>query len=75
VEFEPEARVGYQHFFRLQDELSALFEREVDLFTPNSLKLFAREQAMQSKLGRLTRLETPPQCRLLTDSGLSYSHP
>jgi predicted nucleotidyltransferase len=49
VEFESEARVGYQYFFRLQDELSALFEREVDLFTPNSLKPFAREQAMQSK--------------------------
>ncbi len=49
VEFESEARVGYQAFFRLQDELSALFEREVDLFTPNSLKPFARESAMQSK--------------------------
>ena len=49
VEFEPEARVGYQHFFRLQDELSALLAREVDLFTPNSLKPFARESAMQSK--------------------------
>lgn len=49
VEFEPEARVGYQSFFRLQDELTMLFGREVDLFTPNSLKPFAREQAMQSK--------------------------
>ena len=49
VEFEPEARVGYQRFFRLQDELSALFKREVDLFTPNSLKPFARARAMQSK--------------------------
>ena len=49
VEFAPEARIGYQRFFGLQDELSALFGREVDLFTPNSLKPFARESAMQSK--------------------------
>jgi predicted nucleotidyltransferase len=49
VEFEPEARIGYARFFRLQDELTALLGREVDLFTPNSLKPFARERAMQSK--------------------------
>lgn len=49
VEFAPEARIGYQRFFGLQDELSALFGREVDLFTPNSLKPFARESAMQNK--------------------------
>ena len=49
VEFEPEARIGYLRFFRLQDELTALFGREVDLFTPNSLKPFARDRAMQSK--------------------------
>jgi len=49
VEFEPDAKVGYQRFFRLQDELSLLFGREVDLFTPNSLKPFAKETAMQSK--------------------------
>jgi len=45
VEFEPQAKVGYLRFFRLQDELSDLFGREVDLFTPNSLKPFARERA------------------------------
>lgn len=49
VEFEPEAQVGYLQFFQLQDELSNLFGREVDLFTPNSLKPFARETARQSK--------------------------
>jgi predicted nucleotidyltransferase len=49
VEFSPEARIGYQRFFGLQDELSSLFGREVDLFTPNSLKPFARESAMQNK--------------------------
>ncbi len=50
VEFEPDAGVGYQHFFRLQDELTTLFGREVDLFTPNSLKPFARETALQSRM-------------------------
>jgi len=45
VEFEPQAKVGYLSFFHLQDELSSLFGREVDLFTPNSLKPFARESA------------------------------
>lgn len=49
VEFEPNARLGYLGFFRLQDELAELFGREVDLFTPNSLKPFARETAMQTK--------------------------
>lgn len=49
VEFESEARVGYQRFFRLQDELAKLLDREIDLFTPNSLKPFARETALQSK--------------------------
>lgn len=49
VEFEPDAKVGYQRFFHLQDELSLLFGREVDLFTPNSLKPFAKETAMRNK--------------------------
>lgn len=49
VEFQSEARIGYLGFFRLQDELADLFGREVDLFTPNSLKPFARETAMQTK--------------------------
>jgi hypothetical protein len=50
VEFEPQAKVGYLSFFRLQDELSALFGREVDLFTLNSLKPFARERAEASQV-------------------------
>jgi hypothetical protein len=49
VEFEPEAHLGYQSFFRLQDELTTLLGREVDLFTPNSLKPFARDTATRSK--------------------------
>lgn len=49
VEFEPVAHIGYAGFFQLQDELADLLGREVDLFTPNSLKPFARETAQQSK--------------------------
>lgn len=49
IEFEPEAYVGYQRFFRMQDELTTLLGREVDLFTPDSLKPFARNTAVTSK--------------------------
>lgn len=49
VEFEPGATVGYPRFFKLQDELAELLGREIDLFTPNSLKPFARETAIQTK--------------------------
>lgn len=49
IEFERQARVGYLQFFQIQDELTQLLGREVDLFTPNSLKPFARETAMQTK--------------------------
>jgi hypothetical protein len=49
IELEPEAHLGYQGFFRLQDELTTLLGREVDLFTPHSLKPFARDTAARSK--------------------------
>ena len=49
VEFEPNAHIGYLGFFRLQDELVELFGREVDLFTANSLRPFARKTAIQNK--------------------------
>lgn len=49
IEFDPEARVGYLKFFHLQDELTALFGRKVDLFTPNSLKPFARKTALKDR--------------------------
>jgi predicted nucleotidyltransferase len=50
IEFAPNAHIGYVSFFRLQDELAELFGHEVDLFTPNSLKPFARETALQTKV-------------------------
>ena len=49
VKFEPDAGVGYLRFFEIQDQLIELLGREVDLFTENSLKPFARETALQTK--------------------------
>jgi uncharacterized protein len=45
VEFEPNARVGLQ-FFALQDELSQLFGRQVDLHTPGFLGKRFRDQVV-----------------------------
>lgn len=50
VQFKSNAKVGYLRFFQLQDELTAVLKREVDLFTPNSLKPFARETALRDKV-------------------------
>ncbi|MBI5154323.1 nucleotidyltransferase family protein [Candidatus Poribacteria bacterium] len=45
VEFEPGARTGFA-FFRMQEELSALLGRRVDLNTPGFLSQFFREKVM-----------------------------
>jgi hypothetical protein len=47
VEFEPEARVGLS-FFRMQDELSAIMGRPVDLNTPASLSRYFRDDVLAS---------------------------
>ena len=61
VEFAPDAGIGYQRFFRLQDELEAILGREVDLFTSASLKPFAKETAIwyRSQLSFPQRLRNP----------------
>lgn len=46
VEFEP-GHVPGLAFFGMQDELSALFGRAVDLHTPKSLSKYFREQVIQ----------------------------
>lgn len=43
VEFQPYARVGFLTLSRLQRELSALFERPVDLVPKSGLKARIRE--------------------------------
>ncbi|MBK8050845.1 MAG: nucleotidyltransferase family protein [Anaerolineales bacterium] len=43
VEFEPGQTPGF-FFFAIQDELSALLGRQVDLHTPNSLSTYFRSQ-------------------------------
>ncbi len=45
VEFEPGTRVGLR-FFALEEELSALLGRKVDLNTPGFLSKYFREQVM-----------------------------
>jgi len=49
VEFEPEARIGFA-FIRLQDELSELFGRPVDLNTPGFLSPHFRDRVIYESL-------------------------
>ena len=46
VEFEPDARIGWE-FIELQDELSDLIGREVDLHTLNTLSRHFRDKVLQ----------------------------
>ena len=46
VEFEPGVRVGLR-FFDIQEELSDLFGRKVDLNTPNFLSRYFRDQVLK----------------------------
>lgn len=46
VEFEPGVRVGLR-FFALQEELSNIIGRRVDLNTPNFLSRYFRDQALK----------------------------
>lgn len=45
VEFEPGRTPGFS-FFRMQEELSRLFGRTVDLHTPASLSRYFRDQVL-----------------------------
>lgn len=46
VEFQPGVRVGLA-FVRIQDELSAILGRKVDLNTPGSLSKYFRDKVLQ----------------------------
>ena|SRR5688500_15371749 len=48
VEFEPDQRVGLLRFARLQNELSDLLGRRVDLKTPQSLSRYFRQDVLDS---------------------------
>lgn len=48
IKFESDARIGYFRFFGIERELANLLGREVELFTPDSLKQFAREEALKT---------------------------
>ena len=60
VEFEPGMRIGWE-FIDLQDELSVLFGRDVDLHTPNSLSRHFRDRVLQQAqvVYERTRQNTP----------------
>ena len=45
VEFEPSKTPGYA-FFRMEEELSSIFGRRVDLNTPNSLSKYFRDEVL-----------------------------
>ncbi len=47
VEFEPGETPGFR-FFALQEELSAIFSRPVDLHTPKSPSLYSRSEVETS---------------------------
>ena len=47
VEFEAGTRIGYFGFQRLEDELSALIGRKIDLNTPGSLSRYFRDEVLQ----------------------------
>ncbi len=47
VEFEPEALVGLFELFDMEQELSRILGRQVDMNTPNSLSKYFRDQVLQ----------------------------
>ena len=47
VEFDPEHIPGWE-FVSMQEELSEIMEREVDLHTPNSLSRHFRDEVLQT---------------------------
>jgi predicted nucleotidyltransferase len=48
AEFESDAHIHYIKFVQVQEELSQLFDREVDLHTPNSLSRHFRAKVLQA---------------------------
>ncbi|MEK7611397.1 MAG: nucleotidyltransferase family protein [Patescibacteria group bacterium] len=47
VEFSPEARIGLFELIRIQNDLEAATNREIDLVTPNQLSPYFRDQVMK----------------------------
>lgn len=49
VEFEPNAPIGLFEFVRLQDELSELVGREVDLVSKAGSRRFVRDEVLRTR--------------------------
>jgi hypothetical protein len=64
VEFEPGHTPGLA-FFAMQDELSALLGRKVDLYTPGFLSQYFREEVLNEGSRSMSRLvEARHSCHL-----------
>ena len=50
VEFEPSHVPGFIRMAAMENELSALFERKVDLLTPGSISHYFREKVLREAL-------------------------
>lgn len=48
VEFRPEAGAGLLALVRLEDKLTELFDRKVDLLTPDGLSKYLRNEVLAS---------------------------
>lgn len=62
VEFDADAHVGWE-FIDIQDELSKLFGRSVDLHTPNSLSRHFREDVIRTAETLYERTRSDPPAR------------
>ena len=50
VEFEPDAQIGFLALSRMQRELTAIFQRPVDLVPRGGLKPVIREQILRNEV-------------------------
>ena len=48
VEFKPATRIGYMGLAGIENELTAVFGRKVDLRTPNELSRYFRQDILDS---------------------------
>lgn len=48
VEFTPNAGIGFFELFTMQEELTAILGRQVDLLTPGALSPYFRQQVIDS---------------------------
>lgn len=55
VEFLPNARIGYFELIRIENELTDLIGRKVDLRTPNELSRYFRQEVLNEAVTRYVK--------------------